>query len=51
MSMEIKKVLFNKQSKQKYVIIPKNSIIKEGDYVRIGLVDGGEKSGEDIKEE
>ena len=39
--MEIKKVLINKQSKQKYVIIPKNSEIVEGDYVNIEKVKEG----------
>jgi hypothetical protein len=40
--MEIKKVLINKISKQKYVIIPKNSEIIEGDYVEIVKVKGGQ---------
>ena len=39
--MEIKKVLVNKISKQKYVIIPKNSQIEEGDYVKLIKVEGG----------
>ena len=39
--MEIKKVLINKISNQKYVIIPKNSEINEGDYVEIKKVEGG----------
>ena len=40
--MEIKKVLINKISNQKYVIIPKNSEINEGDYVEIKKVEGGQ---------
>lgn len=40
-------MLFNKQSKQKYVIIPKNSEIKEGDYVKIEVVNGGDNCGEE----
>ena len=40
--MEIKKVLINKISKQKYVIIPKHSEIAEGDYVEIKKVEGGQ---------
>lgn len=33
--MEVKKVFENKSSKQKLVIIPKNSDIEVGDYVQI----------------
>lgn len=40
--MEIKKVLINKVSKQKYVIIPKKSDIVEGDYVELKKVEGGQ---------
>lgn len=36
--MEIKKVYQNKETGQKLVTIPKNSYIKEGDYVRIEKV-------------
>ena len=40
--MEIKKVLINKVSRQKYVIIPKKSDIVEGDYVELKKVEGGQ---------
>jgi hypothetical protein len=36
--MIIKKILENKNSKVKFVVIPKNSDLKAGDYVRISKV-------------
>jgi hypothetical protein len=36
--MEIKKVLQRNEDKLKYVVVPKNSDIEAGDYVRITKV-------------
>lgn len=41
----IKKVLYNKGAKQKYVIVPKNSFISAGDYVIIKFLEKGGKNG------
>ena len=42
--MEIKKVLLRKHDKLKFVVVPRNSLIKEGDYVFIKKVEGGENA-------
>jgi hypothetical protein len=38
MSLLIKRVLENSKSGTKYVVIPKSSEIKKGDYVKISIV-------------
>ena len=41
--MIIKRVLLNKKSKLKYVVIPKASDIKAGDYIEIVKIDSKQK--------
>jgi len=41
--MLIKRVLLNKNNNTKYLVIPKKSEIKAGDYVRIELVEDNGK--------
>ena len=37
----IKKVLYNKNTKQKYILVPKDSYISKGDYVRLEKIENG----------
>jgi len=41
--MEIKKVLYNKKTKQKYILVPKKSLIDIGNYVKIEKIENGGK--------
>ena len=45
--MLIKKVLLNKNNNTKYLVIPKKSEIKAGDYVKIEVIEEGKEEKKD----